>query len=200
MCRRNPHLYPPPPTPIVFYAVNTRNKNTRWSFGHTVTMADIDGSRADSEGSSEGGVSRAGFHSNVQDGANEKANISAAVTDLRDEVTAQLAAQLVQLMDAIRTGPSNGALPGWCTYVGGYSGGAGDGADVLDESSGGALSDVPLPNGGTAGFGPPGQGIASISAFASPPSPSQGVGQVLGNPQLGFGPYRGGSAQSPKPA
>lgn len=71
-------------------------------------MADND-PRLDEE-ISERGMCREDFDSNFQERTNERATTSAAVTDLRDEVNAQLAGHLDQIMSAIRTGPSNGVV------------------------------------------------------------------------------------------
>lgn len=140
-------------------------------------------------------MSREEFDSTVQEGTNERATISAAFTDLRDKVNAQLAGHLAQTMSAIRTGrssiavgPAPGAVP---------SGGAAPGASGVGAPPGGALGDIPLPRSGLADFAPPGLGIAKLNAFAPSSSSPQGARHVLGSPQLGFGPYGGGPIQSP---
>lgn len=110
-------------------------------------MADNE-TRSDDE-SGDRGVPSENVNLNVQRSTNERATTSAAATDLRDEVNAQLASHLAQIMSAIRTGPSSipvGPAPGAAPATV-PSGGVAPGVSSVGAPPGGALGDVPMPRG-----------------------------------------------------
>lgn len=75
-----------------------------------MTWTGVDISRSESE-LNERVVSCEEHDNNLQDSVDERAHISAAVGDLRDEVTAQLVAQLSKILVAVR-GRSDGGAGG----------------------------------------------------------------------------------------
>ncbi|CAM9398538.1 unnamed protein product, partial [Pylaiella littoralis] len=150
--------------------------NTRWG-----TLGFPMSSQADSDADVQL-VARAEFEVQVQASENERTHILAEVADLRDAIEAKLTKVLTALQQ-VQQGGANGG-----PQVAGSAGG-GAGAPVM--LAGRAFGGAPLAHGGMAGFGPAGHSIA----FAPPP-PVHGMRHVLGNPQLGFGPYGGGGIQT----